>query len=96
MEYLNIEKIFIHTCVPKNLRFTIRRALGTDKEAISVTDCPSDDPKSVLYLSPKIKGKTEYPCITLQHPICLSSAKKFCKDSYGVIDFMIKLLFCTQ
>jgi hypothetical protein len=36
-----IEKIFEHTCVPKKLRFTIRRALGTDKEATSVADCPS-------------------------------------------------------
>ena len=61
----NIERIFEHTCVPKKLRFTIIRALGTDTEATSVTDYPYDDPQNVLYLSPKLKGKTEYPCITL-------------------------------
>jgi hypothetical protein len=80
-------------CVPKKLGFTIRRALGTDKETTSVTDCPSDNPQNVLYLSPKIKGKTEYTCITLQHRICLNPARKFCKDSHGMIDFIIKLLF---
>jgi hypothetical protein len=85
----NIEKVFEHTCVPKKLRFMIRRALWTDKEATSATDCPSDDPQNVLYLSPKLKGKTEYPCITLQHPFYLNPTKKFCKDCYGMNDFII-------
>jgi hypothetical protein len=79
----------LKTRVPKKLRFTIRRALGTVKEATSVTDCQSDDPRNVLYLPAKLKGKTEYPCITLQHPICMNPAKKFCKDCYGIVDFII-------
>jgi hypothetical protein len=84
MEYL-IQRRFLNTCVPKKLKFTIRRALGIVKEATSVTDCTSDNSQNVLYMSPTLKGKTEFPCITSQHPICFNFAKKFCKDCYGMI-----------
>jgi len=57
-----IQKIFEHTCVPKKLRFTIRRAHGTDKEATCVADCPSNDHKMCYTCPPpQIKGEDNIP-----------------------------------
>lgn len=73
--------------IPRELKYSIRRVLGISENEINqeennVADYPEvfERRKTCSLCPPRLKRKTQYPCIKCQRPICLTCSKKICKD----------------